>query len=273
MKQSWMKKFALIFTVILLISTLAACGQKDDAPKENENTAPAETEEPIELMVSAAASLTDALNQIKADFEASHDHVTITLNMASSGKLAQQIEQGAPVDIFISANQSFMNELEEKALIDSATRADVVGNDLVLITQADRTELPATLADLADEQYGQLAIGEIETVPAGKYAKQSLEAAGIWEQLQERIIYTSNVRQVLTYVESKNVDYGVVFASDAAISDQVQVVSTVDEGHDPILYPAAVVANSTHAEMAQEFIQYLLGDGAATLQSYGFRQP
>ncbi|ARI75500.1 molybdate ABC transporter substrate-binding protein [Halobacillus mangrovi] len=232
-----------------------------------------EPEPKTTLTISAAASLTDAIQEIVNTYEETH-HVNIRLNFAGSGKLAQQIEHGAPVDLYLSANQAWMNKLEEKKLVEPDSRTDFTSNRIVMIgpkgqeQQGSLEELPSW----STEQ--QLAIGDPESVPAGTYTKQALQTIQVWSKIQSQLVFSSDVRQVLAYVESGNVGYGFVYASDAQISDQVSVLSTLDpKWHKPIIYPAAILSTSEKKEEAKSFLSYLLSEPSQKiLHNYGFQK-
>lgn len=270
MKKQWLALCAA-FTLML-----GACSTSQPAPQATE---PAKTENAqqqvpqAELMVSAAASLTDALNELKTSFEAENPDTTLTFNFGSSGKLATQIAQGAPSDVFLSASQKDMDGLDEKQLIVKDTRQDFTGNALVLVAGKDSTLAISSFEELNKPEIKHIAVGEPETVPAGRYAKESLETLKLWDSLSGRMVFGSDVRQVLTFVESGNAEVGIVYSSDAAISKDVKVLATAKpEWHKPIVYPGAVVSASQHQDAAKAFLAYLTSDkGKAILQKYGFQ--
>jgi molybdate transport system substrate-binding protein len=224
------------------------------------------------LLVSAAASLQDALAVVQTDFEAEHPTIAINYNFGSSGALQQQIEQGAPVDVFISAGVSQMDALEAKDLLLPDTRTDLLSNRLVLITPADSTLALTGLSDLTQAQVERISVGEFRSVPAGQYAEQVLSNLGILAELQPKLVFANNVRGVLAAVESGNVDAGIVYATDAAISDQVTVVATASENlHSPIIYPLAIVSDTTSPDAARTFVDYLASDAAkGVFEDFGF---
>ncbi|WP_432776858.1 molybdate ABC transporter substrate-binding protein [Brevibacillus gelatini] len=263
MKKRWLAVCAA-FTLLL-----GACSTAQTTPQATES---ARTEKTA-LMVSAAASLTDALDELKASFEAENPGTTLTFIFGSSGKLATQISQGAPSDVFLSASQKDMDGLEEKQLIVKETRQNFTGNALVLIADKDSTLAIPSFADLDKPEIKYIAVGAPETVPAGRYAKEALETLKLWDTLSGRMVFASDVRQVLTFVESGNADVGIVYSSDAAISKEVKVLATASpEWHKPIVYPGAVVSNSKHPDAAKAFLAYLTSDkGKAILQKYGFQ--
>ena len=259
------------FTLFLLLLLSTGCSQNNTDLEKG--TSQANTEEkPTELMISAAASLTDALNEMKQVYENEHKTVRLLFNFGGSGKLATQIEQGAPTDLFLSADQISMDKLEKKSLVMADSRADFTGNKIVLVGEKNNNITFSSLNDIDPKNLTQIAIGEPESVPAGKYAKEALESLGKWDAVQTKLVYAKDVRQVLTYVESGNVDIGLVYSSDAMTSDNVKVLAEVDAAlHTPIIYPAAIVADSGNQAEAQQFIDFLLSDvGQSILEKYGF---
>ncbi len=261
-----MKKHLWLISMILIFAMMTtACG--------NEPVSETEPGKTIEITVSAAASLTDALTEMKAQYEKENPTIVLTFNFASSGKLAQQIEQGAPVDVYISANQKYMDQLEEKNFINSNTRKDITANKLVLITNKENTSNVTSFEELSSSTVNQISIGDPESVPAGKYAKEALTSLQLWDSLQDQLVLAKDVRQVLAYAESGNVDFGIVYSSDALISDKVKVVAEAkSEWHKAIVYPGAVLASTNHPDAAQSFLDYLSSEaGKGTLRKYGFQ--
>jgi molybdate transport system substrate-binding protein len=227
----------------------------------------------VTLLVSAAASLKDALEDIKPKYQQSKG-VNINYNFGASGALQQQIEQGAPVDIFISAAKRQVDALEQKGLLLSGTRSVLAKNRLVLVVPKNTTGI-TSFYDFKESKIKRIAIGEPRSVPAGQYAQQVLQKLNIWPQITKKLVYANNVRQVLAAVESGNADAGLVYATDAKISDKVKVVVAADEKyHSSIIYPMAVVKRSRNANAAKEFVQYLSSEPAkAVLKKYGFLLP
>lgn len=231
-------------------------------------------QQPASVTVSAAISLKDALDELGRVYEQSHPGAKITFNYGGSGTLEHQIEQGAPVDILISAAEKQMDTLESKGLIVAGTRRNLVANELVLIVPA-ASSLVRSFQDLARAEVKVVALGESETVPAGMYARQSLEHLGLLAAVQKKTVFAKDVRQVLTYVETGNADAGIVYQTDARISGIVRIVATAPAGsHDPIVYPAAVVRDSRNATAARAFLDFLAGPEArAVFAKYGFLAP
>ncbi|OVZ55100.1 molybdate ABC transporter substrate-binding protein [Pigmentiphaga sp. NML080357] len=227
-----------------------------------------------ELTVSAAASLTNAFKDLGRSFEQRHPGTTVRLNFAASGILLQQMSQGAPVDVFASADQATMDRAASQKLIDAATRRDFAANSLVLVTPLQGGPAIASLQDLATGVVRRIAIGKPATVPVGNYTRQALDAARLWAQLEPKLIQADSVRQVLDYVSRGEVDAGFVYRTDAAImQDKVRIALTAG-GHTPVSYPVAVLAASKHQALAKSFVEFLLSaPGQEVLGRYGFGKP
>ena len=227
------------------------------------SSAPAPAVASVDLTVSAAISLKDALDEIARLYHIENPGVVIHLNLGASGTLQQQIEQGAPVDIFISASPAQMDGLVSHNLVLSDTRKDLVRNTVVLIAPKDRAGV-RNFQDLAGSSVKVIAIGDPRSVPAGKYAQEVLAHFGLFDALKPKFVFAKDVRQVLTYVETGNADAGIVYATDARASTRVSVVATAPEdSHAPVVYPVAVVAGSKNAQAARKLIDFLLGPGCA----------
>jgi len=227
---------------------------------------------PVELNVSAASSLTDALKAINTLYMQENDYVTIVANFASSGTLQKQIEQGAPADVFFSAGAKQMNALQDENLILNETRQNLLTNKVVLIVPSDSTLTFTDFTGLLNDNVHQIAIGDPASVPAGDYAKQAMQQLGIWDQLQSKLILCTDVRQVLAYVEGGNVEAGIVYATDAAISTSVKVAANAPaEINAKIIYPIAVIMASQNVQAAKDYIAFLLSNEAkAIFEQYGF---
>lgn len=225
-----------------------------------------------DLLIAAASSLSDTLSELKQAFESEHPDKTLTLNYGASGKLSQQILQGAPVDVFLSADQKWMDRLAEEEMIVTGTRTDFIQNRLVLVSSQNTSFSITELSDLATVDTEQITIGDPDSVPAGNYAEQALRESGVWDDAKDKFVYTNNAQQTLTYIESGNTDIGIVYASDLEQSELVNTVFTIDENlHEPIHYPAAVTTSSQSREAAEAFIQFLQTDKAQSiLQENGF---
>jgi molybdate transport system substrate-binding protein len=226
------------------------------------------------ITVSAAASLADAMREIGPRFEASRPGSRLRFNFAASGALVQQIIQGAPVDVFASADAQTMARGVEARVIDAASVRVLASNTLVLIAPADAAPPIGALADLRGAAVKRIAVGKPASVPAGRYTQQALATAGLWPAVEAKVVYADNVRQVLDYVARAEVEAGFVYRSDALLlKDRVRVVQTVS-GHEPVTYPVAVVADSRQAALARDFVAFLFTPEAqAILGRHGFGKP
>ncbi|MDR0770471.1 MAG: molybdate ABC transporter substrate-binding protein [Burkholderiales bacterium] len=239
-------------------------------------TASAET-----LTVSAAASLTNAFKEIGKGFEAAHPGNTVIFNFAASGVLLQQITQGAPVDVFASADQETMDKAAAGNHIKKETRVNFTGNGLVVIVPKDSTLKITGLKDLVSADIKRVVIGNPATTPNGRYARAAMQAAGVWEAVQAKLVLAESVRQSLSYVGRGEVDVGFVFSTDARQDEhKVDVALTVPpvakeekSGQwipSPIVYPVAEAALSK-SQLGSAFIAYLRSpDGQKVLERYGF---
>ncbi len=224
------------------------------------------------LLIAAAASLQNALEEIDPLFESANSGITANYNFAASGPLQQQIEQGAPVDVFISAATKQMDALQEKGLLLKETRRNILTNRLVLVVPSSSSLGLTSFQQLTNPQVKRISIGEPRSVPAGQYAEELFKNLGILEQLQPKFVYGNSVRNVLGSVESGNADAGVVYRTDALISDQVKQVATApDNLHSPIVYPIAVIDASRNDNAAKAYVQFLTTDAAKSIfTKYGF---
>ncbi|MGA8766491.1 MAG: molybdate ABC transporter substrate-binding protein [Candidatus Acidiferrales bacterium] len=225
-----------------------------------------------DLTVSAAISLKDALDEAKQIYAAANPNVAIAANYGASGTLQLQIEQGAPVDVFLSAAPKQMDALDTKGLLLAGTRKNLLRNEVVLIVPKDDSAGISSFQDLTRADVKQIALGEPVTVPAGQYAKEVLTSLGIYDAVNSKAILAKDVRQVLTYVETGNVDAGIVYATDAMSSAKVKVVASAPaKSHSPVIYPAAVIKASKNPAAARAFLDFLAGPrGRAVFQKYGF---
>ncbi|MFB4213727.1 molybdate ABC transporter substrate-binding protein [Shouchella sp. JSM 1781072] len=226
------------------------------------------SEQNDEVMVMAAASLNDAMDELIETYEQEHD-VAITVNYGSSGQLRQQITQGAPADLFLSASVSDMDEVEEQEGLEASTT--LLENKLVLITAPEISTEVTDWDDLLTSDYQGMAIGETDTVPAGRYAKQTLDSLDFFNEIEDKLIYGKDVRQVLTYVETGNADVGIVYQTDALIAgDAIEIVAEAPtNSHDPIYYPIGQLSEN---DAASAFYHWLQEDAARTVfESYGFQ--
>lgn len=228
----------------------------------------------INLTVFAAASLKDALNDIKYAYTAVHPNVNISYNFGGSGTLQQQIEQGKPSDIFFSAGWTQMKALQNKGLILEGSVKEFLGNKLVMITPRNGNGF-TSFEDLRRQDVKKIAIGDPKTVPAGEYALQTFEKLNLMDAVKSKLIYGEDVRQVLSMVENGVAQAGVVYSTDALTSPYVQISDVASYNtHDAIVYPIGIVKSSKQQKQAQEFIDFLLSEsGKRIFEKYGFVIP
>ncbi len=222
------------------------------------------------LTLSVAASLQDAIAEVEQDYQRDHGTVEFRNNFGSSGTLAREIEEGAPVDAFLSAGAKPMDDLQAKNMLVAGSRTNLLRNSLVLIVPPD-SKLTG-FDGLDDERVRLLAMGDPASVPAGQYGRETLTSLKLYDKLRSRIVLGKDVRQVLTYVETGNADAGLVYATDARISSKVRVAAVAPEdSHEPIVYPIAIVAGAPNQEAARAFAAYLASAAARTVfAKHGF---
>ncbi len=261
-KQFWIFLVAILATFSITIG----CQSRES----NSSVAQSQTA----LIVSAATSLKDALEEIKRSYQKQTATTSLTYNLGASGALMQQIQNGAPADVFISAAKKQMDTLEKGGELLSDTRRDLVKNRLVLIVPKGSQKV-TSFASLTNAEIQRVAIGEPRSVPAGQYAEQVLQKLKIYDAVKPKFVYANNVRQVLAAIESGNADAGIVYLTDANTSKQVTVVAIASEtDHAPIVYPIAVLKNSKNPQAAKEFVQFLESDqGKSVFKKYGFIVP
>ena len=229
-----------------------------------------------ELLVSAAISLKEPLQEIGALFEQRHPEVKVVFNWGASGVLQQQIEHGAPVDVYVSAASKQMDELEVKGLLLTETRHTLAANLVVLITSSVSRFALTSFKDLTKSEVKQIAIGNPRTVPAGEYAQRVLMSLGLWDSLQPKLIFTENVRQALAYVVRGEVEAALVYATDAqSAGAAVRVVAIGPEGSAPLVrYPIAVIKTSQQTALARAFVDLAVSEaGQQILKAHGFLPP
>lgn len=223
------------------------------------------------LRVSAAASLADALKEIHGLYEKKTGG-KIELNLGASSQLARQIEEGAPADVFISADLAKMEGLEKKGLVNVATKENQLSNTLVVVVPSDSKLQIEGGKTLADAGVAKIAFADPKAVPAGIYGKEWLTKLNLWDKVEPKVIATENVRAALAAVESSNVDAGIVYKTDAAISKKVKVAFEVPAGEGPVItYPVAALKSSSHADAAKAYLDFLDSPEAkAVFEKFGF---
>ena len=294
------KSISIMMAAVLAAGVLAGCSGQAEETTAAETTAAettaaettaAETEsesaeetsaeaeeteasgEGVEILVAAAASLKNAYEEeLIPMFEEQNPGVTVTGTYDSSGKLQTQIEEGLEADVFMSAATTQMDALNEEGMIASDTITNLLENKIVLIVPSSSELGLASFEDIAKAE--SIALGDPASVPAGKYAQEALTNLGIWDSIQDKVSFGTNVTEVLNQVAAASADAGIVYATDAAsMADQVTVIAEAPEGSlaEPVIYPVAVVANSAHPDEANAFVDFLKTDEAmAVFESYGF---
>ena len=260
------KNIATILTLSLITSLgIVGCNSSDTKNKESES------QEAVELNISAAASLKEAMAKIEEEYKKVNENVTLVVNYGASGSLQQQIEQGAPCDVFISAGQKQMKALDEAGLLLDGTYKDLLENDLVLIAPKDSDV--SNLDDLNTDKVKHIAVGEPSSVPAGKYADEVLVNLDLKDKIKDKLVFAKDVKEVLAWTQSGNAEVGFVYYSDTINTDNVKIVETTPStSHSAIVYPIAVIKESKKPEAAKEFEDFLLStDGQAILKDFGYK--
>jgi molybdate transport system substrate-binding protein len=279
------KKNQTLLTVaiaIVIIVALAAIfmGSDDEKQQDQQQTQQQEatqqqTSQPTQINVAAAASLTEAFTDMEKEFETENPGIDIVYNFGASGTLRAQIEGGAPVDVFASAAEDQMDMLATKEFVYNDTREDFVENSLVMITPKGNTLGLTGMQDLTKTEVEKISIGNPDSVPAGKYAKEAITNAGLWDSVSGKVLMAENVKQALVYVERGEAEAGFVFSTDASSAENgsIEVITSVPVT-TPITYPIAVVSGTEHQEDSQIFIDFVTGEkGKSILEQYGFSIP
>ncbi|RUL52235.1 molybdate ABC transporter substrate-binding protein [Lysinibacillus antri] len=253
------KKLQLIF-ILCLALLISGCSENDRSSKQ------------AKLTISIASSLQDAMEEVIDTYIEKNPNVHFNINVGSSGTLEAQIKQGAQVDLFFSASKEKFDHLVEAGDISSEDHINLLKNELVLIVPKNNKVETTSFQDLNKSHIEPISIGTPETVPAGYYAKETFEHFGIWEEIQEKFVYAKDVRQVLTYVETGNVTAGVVYKTDALLSDQVKIVASAKEdSHSPIVYPVGILKDSPHYDEIKSFYTFLQSEQSLKVfEKYGF---
>lgn len=289
-----MKKKSLltfIALVVLAAMTITACGSKstdtadtatETATEETEATEEESTEatteeattdqEPVTILVAAAASLEYSFtDELIPMFQEKYPYITVEGTYDSSGKLQTQIEEGLEADVFMSAATKQMTALKDESMIDADSIVDLLENKIVLITGKDNKANLAAFEDVANAE--TVAVGDPESVPAGQYAKEALTSLNLWDTVEAKASLGTNVTEVLNWVAEGSADAGIVYATDAATTQDVQVIAEAPEDSlaEPVIYPVGMVSSSAKKDAAQLFIDFLQSDEAMTVfENYGF---
>lgn len=257
---------SLKYILLLVIFTVAACGNDENTDETSENTFGDAVEGTI--TVSAAASLVDALEEVRERFNEEYPDVQVDFNFGGSGALMQQIMQGAPADLFFSANESHFEEVVDEGYIEEENTVELLRNEIVLVVPEGGTV--TSFDDLENAE--RIAVGNPESVPAGEYSMEAFENMDIMEGIESKFIFATDVRQVLNYVETENVDAGVVYHTDALTSDGIEVVDTAPEdSHSPVIYPLGILKGTDNPKAQRAFYEFVQSEEAGEIfNEYGF---
>ena len=298
MRKTWKKGMAAVMTAMMVSGALAGCGSgagqktetaaaetaqteaaaeaaKDETAAAESSVAATEVAEETEILVAAAASLKNAYEEeLIPMFEEQYPGVTVKGTYDSSGKLQTQIEEGLEADVFMSAAKKQMKALDEEGMIDSDSIVDLLENKIVLIVPTGSDKGIQSFEDIVKAD--SIALGDPAIVPAGQYSEEALTNLGLWDQIQDKTSFGTNVTEVLNQVAACSADAGIVYATDAAsMADQVEVVAEAPEGSlkTKVIYPVAVVKDSANAEVAANFVEFLTTDEAMKVfEAYGFNK-
>ena len=268
-----MKKFLRVFLVLTMILGFTACSSKQAENKETK----VEKTEKKKLNVYGAASMTETMQEIKKVYEEKHKDIELVYTFDSSGTLKKQIEQGSDVDIFISEASKQMNALDKsktpdaKVVIDESSRFNLLENKVVLAVIKGNSSGLKDFTDLTKPEISKIALGNSD-VPVGQYSEELLKNLKIWDEIQSKVTFGSNVKEVTTWIKEGVANCGIIYATDA-YSAGLEVVATAKEGmiKTPVLYPAAVLKNSKNSKEAKEFLEFLKGDECkAIFEKVGF---
>jgi len=255
-----MKKYLLWAALVFFFLVILDMGRSSAGPVN-------------EITVSAAISLKNAFEEIGKVFEQKHPQSKIRFNFGASGDLARQIEGGAPVDVFASAAQKDMDDIDHKGLVMPGTRMNFAGNSLVLVKSSTFQIRMESFEDLRKAEVKKIVIANPKSVPAGRYAEEVLKCLNLWEAVKEKLVFAEHVRQVLDYVARNEVDAAMVYSTDAMVRPkEVRIVMKApDKSHQPIVYPIAIVRESKNKSLAKEFTALVLStEGKNLLNKYGF---
>lgn len=263
-----LKKLGFIGIISLALTgmVLTGCSGSDTKDKEDGKK--------TQVLVAAAASLKEVTGDIENKFEEKNKNIDLVFTYGGSGSLQQQIEQGSPTDVFISAGAKQMKALEDEGLILDETKENLLTNKIVLITPKDNKTDIASFEDLNSNKVSQIGFGEPSTVPVGQYTEEVLNNLGILNDVKNsgKVVYGKDVKEVLTWVETGNVDAGVVYETDAKTANNINIICEAPEGsYKEIVYPVAVIKDSKNPNEAKEFIEFLNSNDAKQIfKEYGF---
>ena len=276
------KKIAMTALAGALLITTVGCSNNKKNDNNSNETAPSsnvaksnekeESKDKKDVIVFAAASMTEALEELKAEFEKENPNLNLTFNFDSSGTLKTQIDSGADCDVFVSAAQKQMDELEKEDKIDKDTRFDLLENEVTLAVAKGNEKGIKDFKDLEKDEVEKIALGNSD-VPVGQYSEEILKNLGIWDKIQDKVTFGSNVKEVTSWVSEKTVDCGIVYKTDAKTAG-LETVAVADDSmlENKVIYPAALLKNSKNPEEGKKYLEFLKGEKASEiLDKYGFK--
>ncbi|MCR5806307.1 MAG: molybdate ABC transporter substrate-binding protein [Oscillospiraceae bacterium] len=268
-----MKKItAGMMTLMFTIAMCSCAAPADNADTAGSTVQPAESTAKEEITILAAASLTDVCGELESMYNSTHPDVSLVFSFGSSGALQTQIEEGAPADIFFSASTKQMDALDEKGLMDKDSINMLLENKIVLVVPADSDKGITSFDDVVTDKVKMIGLGEPESVPAGQYAEQVFITLGTLEDVKAKANYGTDVRTVLSWVETGDVDCGVVYATDAYSTDKVKIAAEAPDGScKKVIYPVGIVGSSAHVDAAKKFEDFLTSQEAMEVfEKFGF---
>jgi molybdate transport system substrate-binding protein len=271
-----MKKLLFTSLAIILLFTLFGCGTNTQPSQSASPSSSLQTSSSpasaAELTIFAAASLTQPLSDIINSYKTVAPDVKITASYGGSGALQTQIENGAPADIFFSAAEKQMDTLDKEGLVITSSKVDLLKNEIVLIVPKALPVMVGSFGDVATDAVSKIALGDPASVPAGQYAQDTFNYLKIWDKVSGKAILGSDVKQVLSWVDSGNADCGIVYKTDALSDSSVKIVAEAPNGsHTQVIYPAAILKTSANQDAAAAFIKYLQSDDSLKVfTNYGF---
>lgn len=276
------KKIAMTALAGALLITTVGCSNNKKNDNNSNETAPSsnvaksnekeESKDKKDVIVFAAASMTEALEELKAEFEKENPNLNLTFNFDSSGTLKTQIDSGADCDVFVSAAQKQMDELEKKDKIDKDARFDLLENEVTLAVAKGNEKGIKDFKDLEKRDVEKIALGNSD-VPVGQYSEEILKNLGIWDKIQDKVTFGSNVKEVTSWVSEKAADCGIVYKTDAKTAG-LETVAVADDSmlENKVVYPAALLKNSKNPKEGKKYLEFLKGEKASEiLDKYGFK--
>lgn len=256
-----MRKYGFLMIILVAVTV---CFLVINAPGQKRDDA-------VTLMVSSAQSLHDAVTELVEIYKTIDPSLSVVVNFGGSGSLQRQIEQGAPVDLFISASVENMESLNRQGLLFEDSYKALLVNRMVLVASKDSQGIKG-FDSLVTEDVQKVALGDPKSVPAGKYAKEILTFLGLYEKVEDKAVFAKDVKEVVTWVTTQNADAGMVYMTDALSAKELKIVAEAPEGScTPIVYPVGIIKNSRYLKETRQFQEFLLSEaGMRVFSEYGF---